>query len=132
MGALAAMMVALLMGTFWGDDDHFPFGPFRMYSVANKTDGVIRVPDLEATTESGLTIDVAFSDIGLRRAELEGQTDRFIADPSLMRHLVTAYERFGDGEHRIVEIRVVEESNYLRNGSVYKTEKQVVASWSRS
>ena len=132
MGALAVTMVALLLGTFWGDDDHFPFGPFRMYSVANKTDGVIRVPALEATTESGLNIDVAFSDIGLRRAELEGQIDRFIADESLMRHLITAYDRFANADHEIVEFRVVEQANYLRDGSVYKTEEQVVATWSRS
>ena len=25
----------LLAGTVWGDDDAFPFGPFRMYSTRN-------------------------------------------------------------------------------------------------
>lgn len=103
-----------------------------MYSVANKTDGEIRVSALEATTESGRNIDVSFSDIGLRRAELEGQADRFVADTSLMRHLVTAYERFSDTEDEITELRLVEEVNYLRKGSVYRTEKEIVATWSRS
>ena len=35
LGATALGLVLLVVGTFWGSDDDFPFGPFRMYSTSN-------------------------------------------------------------------------------------------------
>ena len=132
MGAIVLMLVALTMGTFWGDDDHFPFGPFRMYSVANKTDGEIRATALEGTTQSGKEVDINFADIGLRRAEVEGQVDRFLAHPPLLRYLVVAYEEFKGREDALTELRLIEHVNYLRDGRTYRTDEEVVARWSRS
>jgi hypothetical protein len=125
------LVVAVTVGTFWGQDDHFPVGPFRMYSVANKTNGAIRVPALEATTASGTDLELNFEDTGLRRAEVEGQMDRFLADPSLLRHLATGYERLHDSEE-LVEIRLVEDINYLRDGKTYRTERRPLVSWTDS
>lgn len=132
MGAILALLVAVVAGTFWGHDDHFPFGPFRMYSVANKTDGEIRVPALEVTTQSGKTMEMDFEVMGLRRAEIEGQIDRFLVDPALLRHLVTSYERLHDTAERIVELRLIERVNYLRDGRTIRTDDHLLVSWSRS
>lgn len=125
------LLAAVVAGTFWGSDDHFPFGPFRMYSVANKTDGAIRVPALEATTISGLRMEMDFEETGLRRAEVEGQMDRLLDDPSLLRHLATSYERLHEDADPLSELRLIEEVNYLRDGEPYRTDRRVLATWSR-
>ena len=36
--ATAVAALLLLLGTVWGQDDDFPFGPFRMYSTAPEPD----------------------------------------------------------------------------------------------
>lgn len=131
MGAIFALLIAVITGTFWGGDDHFPFGPFRMYSVANKTDGEIRVPALEVTTESGKRMEIDFEVMGLRRAEVEGQIDRFLADPTLLRHLVTSYERLHGDSEKLVELQLIERVTYLRAGRTYRTDDHVLVSWSR-
>ena len=131
LGATMVLLVVVLAGTFWGSDDHFPFGPFRMYSVANKTDGAIRVPALEATTTSAQRMEIDFEETGLRRAEVEGQMDRLLADPSMLRHLATSYERLHEEADPLTELRLLEETNYLRDGEPYRTERRVLATWRR-
>src|SRR5688500_9856926 len=89
-----SFVCALLWGTFWGDDDNFPFGPFRMYSTTSQLDGVVRAATLEATFSNGDTeiVPISPKHFGLRRAEIEGQLDRFIAHPELLAHLAQAHE----------------------------------------
>lgn len=129
-GAVTLVLFSVVTaGTFWGEDDHFPFGPFRMYSVANRTDGAIKVPALEVTTESGAEMELDFEKTGLRRAEVEGQIDRFLQDPDLLGHLAGSYERLNDGAERIVEMRLVERINYLRDGKTYRTDERPLATW---
>ena len=110
-------------GTFWGQDDHFPFGPFRMYSVANRTDGAIRAVAVEATTQSGATLEVDFEKTGLRRAEVEGLLDLFVEDPSLLRYVFATYEQSEGGDDPLVEVRLVERTNYLRDGKTHRTDE---------
>ena len=130
--ALVLLTAVVTIGTFWGQDDHFPFGPFRMYSVANKTNGEIRVPALEVTTASGRDLELDFEDTGMRRAEVEGQMDRLLADPSLLRHLVTGYERLHENDEELVELRLIEVTNYLRDGKTYRTERRPLLTWTES
>lgn len=130
--AAGAVLVALLAGTFWGDDHHFPVGPFRMYSIANRPDGEIRANELEGVTVAGDRIELGFDSFGMRRAEVEGQVDRFTANPELLRYLVAAYEEIDPDGPNLIELRLVERVHYLRQGRVYRTERNVLAAWSES
>ena len=76
------MFGLLLAGTAWGQDDHFPFGPFRMYATRQRLDGTTSWYQLEATTVDGQRIFLPGAAYGLRRAELEGQIPRFVAEPA--------------------------------------------------
>ncbi len=127
--AALAVLLALLAGTFWGNDDHFPFGPFRMYSIANKPDGIITETILWATTERGERVQLGFGSFGLRRAEVEGQLARFEEDPSLLEHLATAYQRVSSEEVALEEIRLVQIEHHLRGGREVRTESVVLAHW---
>ncbi len=128
----AVVFVLLLAGTAWGQDDQFPFGPFRMYATRQRLDGTTSWYQLEATTVDGQRILLPGAAYGLRRAELEGQIPRFVADPGLLGQLAYAYEvRQPDGPD-LVEVHLVKWRQPLEGGrpSGDPTSK-TVASWRR-
>src|SRR3954469_9403362 len=87
--ALGALL--LLLGTFWGQDDDFPFGPFRMYSTAPDPDADAPDTRLEGVDTTGRTIELNESNSGLRRAEIEGQQQQYVDDPSRLQQVAIAY-----------------------------------------
>ena len=120
-GALA--LVAVVAGTAWGQDDDFPVGPFRMYATAARSTGTVRVAELIGVRSDGTRVVLQAHDVGLRRAELEGQLPRFRKDPSLLGALATpAY----------VEIRLEERERFVVDRRVQHDERRrLVASWHR-
>jgi hypothetical protein len=131
--ATIVVSAGLLVGTFWGNDRHFPFGPFRMYSIANRPDGRIRsaVVEIQIADEPGWVEARTPGDLGMKRAEIEGQVDRFVARPDLLEHLGTAYERLND-DATVVAVRLRQETTRLQDGrpsGVVSVE--TLATWSR-
>lgn len=100
--------VALLLVTStWGSDDHFPFAPFRMYAGENAPNEPAPDPRIDATTVDGQVIVLGQRETGLRRAEIEAKQDMFVADPSLLRGVVKAYDDRNPQGPRLVEVRYV-------------------------
>ena len=130
LAATYAVLVALFAGTFWGDDDHFPVGPFRMYSISNKVDGEIATVSFVATTGSGRTVEVRPERFGLRPAEIEGQLPRLVENPESLEGLVDSYERLNEDGEDIVVLRLIHEVHLLENGRPVDMERRVLASWS--
>jgi hypothetical protein len=114
--ALVAIAAGLTIGTFWGDDDNFPFGPFRMFSTTNKLDGHVDSAEVWAVTASGAEFQIEWNDIGLRRAEIEGQVPRFIEDPDALRYVADAYEHFNPDAPELVSVKLRESVQTLRDG----------------
>jgi hypothetical protein len=129
----AAMTFALLAaGTAWGSDDHFPFGPFRMYATATKPTGRVAVADLVGTTTTGRTVELDADDVGLRRAELEGQLPRARRDPAVLGALVDAYEARRPGADPLLRLRLVSRGIRLVDGHAGDAEdERVLATWER-
>ena len=119
----AVALVAVLGGTLWGQDDDFPVGPFRMYATAAKPPGAVGVAELIGVRADGTRVLLQAHDVGLRRAELEGQLPRFRNDPRLLSSLATpAY----------VEIRLEERERFVVDRRVQRRERRIlVASWHR-
>lgn len=119
----AVALVAVLAGTAWGQDDDFPVGPFRMYATAARPTGTVRVAELFGVRADGTRVLLQAHDVGLRRAELEGQLPRFRKDPELLAALATpAY----------VEIRLEERLRRVVDRRVQRDDSRVlVASWHR-
>ena len=128
---VALVMVGLLAGTFWGNDEHFPLGPFRMYSVTNSLDGEIRAIYLEGVSASGETFRLDFGDLGLRRAEVEGQLER---DPPavVLPLLASSFDRRNPGLGPLSELRLVEEVHQMREGRVVSTVANTLGEWEAS
>ncbi len=131
---MAAAVTLLLLGTFWGQDDHFPFGPHRMFSTRNELNGRVNSAQLSFTFADGSVRPVVIDShtVGLRRAEVEGLEDQFIARPQLLRHLADTYGDFNPSESEVVGVELVERITELERGvPVGRPTGRVVATWTR-
>jgi hypothetical protein len=132
LAAVAAVFGLLLAGTAWGQDDHFPFGPFRMYATRQRLDGPTNWYRIEGVTDQGRVVFVSGAAYGMRRAELEGQIPRLVGDPSLLGDLAVAYGRRRPDGPELIELRLVRTSQQLEDGSpVGEPAHRVVATWTR-
>lgn len=114
--AALGVMGGLVAGTFLGDDDNFPFGPFRMFSTTNRLDGHVDAAEVWGITTSGREILIQWNEIGLRRAEIEGQMPRFAEDPDALRHVAEAYEHFNPEGPDLVGVKLRERVQILEDG----------------
>jgi hypothetical protein len=131
--AVTVLLAALtLAGTFVGQDDDFPFGPFRMYATRDDPHGTVASTRVEAVDAAGRVRVVDERSTGLRRAEVEGQVGRFRDEPALLAALSRAHERLRPQEPPFVEVRVVERRYRLRDSRPTGEQTQrVVARWRR-
>jgi hypothetical protein len=126
------LAVLTLAGTFVGQDDDFPFGPFRMYSTRDDPDGTVVSTRVEAVSPDGRVLVVDERSTGLKRAEVEGQVRRFRDDPTLLAALARAHARLRPDEPPYAEVRVVERRFVLRGSRpTGEATEQVVARWRR-
>ena len=107
LGATALGLALLLAGTLWGIDDHFPFGPFRMYSTSEPPNAPAPDTRVEGVDRTGAVIALGQDATGIRRAEIEGQQDRYATDPTLLRQVADAYAERHPGAPELVEVRIV-------------------------
>ena len=131
--ALTLLLAVLtLAGTFVGQDDDFPFGPFRMYSTRDDPNGTVVSTRVEAVDAGGRVRTVDERSTGLKRAEVEGQVSRFREDPSLLGALSLAHDRLRPDDPDFVEVRVVERVYELRDSRpTGRQTERVVARWRR-
>lgn len=122
---------ALVVGTAFGDDDTFPFGPFRMYSTRNSLDGFVNSPEFVGITTNGEKVPVPFQILGLRRAEVDGQISRMVEDPGLLGRLVEAKEELDPGALDLVELRLYLRVTDLEDGYPAGETVELLATWKR-
>jgi hypothetical protein len=115
--AVSAVVLALLLaGTLVGTDDDFPFGPFRMYSTRADPDAPVVSTRVVGLTALGEEVRLSGGEVGLRRAEFEGQLPRIVDHPQLLGLLAHSYaERHPDTED-LVEVQVVQRRFALAGG----------------
>jgi hypothetical protein len=114
--AAAAVLAVVLAGTVWGIDDTFPFGPFRMYSTRADPDAPVVSTRVVGLTAAGEEIRLSGGQVGLRRAEFEGQLPRIEADPALLGLLADSYVAAHPDAPDLVEVQVVQRRFELSAG----------------
>jgi hypothetical protein len=134
LAATAVGAVLLTAGTLWGQDDAWPFGPFRMYSTSTDPSGVVTVLALERRTAesdwqpTGLTAE----NVGMNRAEAEGQQPRLVADPALLERLAAAHARLHPGDRAWTGVRLVRLGTVLEDRRpTGEVRREVLATWVR-
>jgi hypothetical protein len=107
LGATVAVFALLLAGTAWGDDDHFPFGPFRMYATTHDVNDPVDSTRLEAVNADGHRFLLSGRLTGFKRAELEGQLDKIRSDPRMLASLAAAYHHANPRQPKLLTIEVI-------------------------
>jgi hypothetical protein len=127
LGGLVAVAL-LLAGSVSGQDDHFPFGPFRMFSLATPTDGRIETVALEGTTRRGRQIFLPFESVGLRTAEAQQQVRLYFVDDldELLGRFAEAYRTFDGRNPSLRKLRLVYRVSQLRGGRPVAEELEVL------
>ena len=119
LGRLIATVVVLaliLAGTLWGDDDEFPFGPFRMYSTRADPNAPVVSTRTVGVTATGDEVRLSGGEVGLRRAEFEGQLPRITEHPELLGPLADAYAEAHPSAPEFVAVQVVQRRYELVDG----------------
>ncbi|MEV4197965.1 hypothetical protein [Micromonospora globbae] len=106
-GATALGLAVLIAGTLWGSDDDFPFGPFRMYATSNPPNAPAPDTRVEGVDRTGAVVSLGEEATGIRRAEIEGQQSRYVADPDRLAEVAEAYAERHPDAPGIVEVRIV-------------------------
>ena len=126
LGAAAVVLALLLAGNLWGEDHHFPFGPFRMYATSGRPNGAVRTPSLVGVID-GDAFRINPQSLGIRRAELEGQVNRF-QKPGLLAAIAAEYEE--ETGRSLDELRLLTVVRRLRDSRPTGTsESEVVEVW---
>ncbi|GLY04791.1 MULTISPECIES: hypothetical protein [Actinoplanes] len=130
--ATLAVFGLLLAGTFWGQDDDFPFGPFRMYSTAPDPNGAAKDTRVEGVDETGAVVAITEANSGIRRAEIEGQQAAYQEDPSRMSRIAEAYAQHTPGAPALREVRIVVRWHEIKDARpTGRSTDEVIADWVR-
>lgn len=113
--AVAIALVLAVWGSAAGDDDAFPFGPFRMYASTQSLDAPTTWLELQTVAADGSRHAVPDGAVGVRRAELEGQVGSFVANPRALAPLLAAYQA-GHPDAGAVGISVVRHRQEMAGG----------------
>jgi hypothetical protein len=131
LSALAGVIL-LLAGTFWGQDDDFPFGPFRMYSTAPDPDGDAKDTRVEGVDATGRTVPLTEANTGIRRAEIEGQQGAYEQEPARLRQVADAFAERSPAAPQLREVRIVVRWHDVENSRpTGEWRDEVVADWVR-
>ena len=115
--AVAAALLALMaVGSAWGTDADFPFGPWKMYSTRADPDQPVLSMRVVGLTAAGAEVRLSGGQVGLRRAEFEGQEPRIREHPELLGLLATDYARAHPGAPALVSVEVVQRWFALHDG----------------
>jgi hypothetical protein len=127
--ATAVLFAALVAGSAWGDDVHFPFGPFRMYASTEALDGVTSWYVLVGVGPDGGRHEIPTGEVGLRRAELEGRVAAIAAEPGLLRGLAELYADRHPSE-LLTSLEIVRRTQPMAGGAPQgEAVDEVVVTW---
>lgn len=129
--AFAVVLAGLAAGTAWGDDEHYPFGPFRMYSTRNDPDGTVAVVQVQVELANGVRARLPARAFGVRPAEIDGQLIAAPDDSAVAGRLAAAYENL-DNEPPLRTLQVIRGFHVLRDGRAVDYYEQVLGSWPRA
>ena len=117
--ALVVVLAVLFAGGTWkGDDDWWPFGPWRMFATSTAPTGGVAVLAIETRTASDAAwrpASINLNSVGLNRAEVEGRVPQMLADPAMLGTLAATHARLRPHDPRWTGVRVVRVVTVIEN-----------------
>jgi hypothetical protein len=116
---LLVLTSLFLGGTAVGQDDWWPFSPWRMFSTSTSPSGSVNSLRIEAQIGNDPTWQLAPlvpSSVGLNRAEVEGRIPQITADPTILGTLARSHAELRPDEPPWRAVRVVRHEVLLQGG----------------
>lgn len=113
----AAVLALTLSGTVFADDYAFPFGPPRMYATRSDPDTPVSSTRVVGLTEADQEVRLSGGEVGLRRAEFEGQVPRLVDNPELLGLLAETYQDNHPEAEPLVAVAIIVRRLELRDGA---------------
>jgi hypothetical protein len=130
---LLAVTGLFFAGTTVGNDNWWPFGPWRMYSTSTPPSGsvvALKIEVLEGTDPTWQPANLTPRSVGLNRAEIEGRVPQLTANPSILATLIRSHARLRPHDQPWHAIRVVRSEVLLSNGALTgKTRDTTLVTW---
>lgn len=113
----AAILALTIGGTVFGDDFAFPLGPPRMYATRADPDAPVSSTRVVGFTAEGEEVRLSGGEVGLRRAEFEGQVPRLVENPSLLGLLAMTYQANHPEAAPLMTVAIIVRRFDLDNGA---------------
>jgi hypothetical protein len=117
---LLMLATLFLAGTAVGQDDWWPFGPWRMFATSTAPSGSIyslRIEVRAGDDPSWRMAPLTPASVGLNRAEIEGRIPQIMTDPAILGTLARSHSRLRPSEPQWRAVRVVRSEVLLSDGS---------------
>lgn len=133
LAVVTVVLAILLSSQLLKSNDFFPFGSLSQYAKGTDPNGNVRATKLTAVTTDGTEqrVPLGARGVGIERAEIEGQLDRIIADPSILEGIARAYSGLHPDRAPLAHIQVVRVTSTLRDGKPSGEEEteELLAEW---
>jgi hypothetical protein len=118
LAALAVGVVLVVHGTVLGNDVQWPFAPMSQFAFRVGTNDAIRSLYLSARDVDGQQFVVPLSppNLGIGRAEVEGQLPAIQRDPELLKDLIEPYPRLHPGAPALKQVWLRQKVTILHHG----------------
>jgi hypothetical protein len=129
---LAAVGALFLAGSLIGQDDWWPFSPWRMYSTSQAPTGAVVSMSLEVRVGDGPWRETALSpqSLGLNRAEIEGRIQQITDRPQLLATLAASHARLRPEAPRWTAVRLVRDEQIIADRRPTGERRRIVlATW---
>jgi hypothetical protein len=115
----------------WGHDPMFPVGPMVQYAKYIPPNGVVLSTTVWADTTDGRHVRVRLDPqgVGVRRADVEEQLPRILADPALLRTISSAQRRLHPRQPQFVRLYVVQEVIQLHDRVPTSRTSHTLVTW---
>ena len=113
-----AVFGVLTTGQFVNTNDWFPLGTLSQYSYGRPLDTPTRSIGVLAINEDGeeVRVPLSTSGVGIGRAEVEGQVNLIIEDPSKLEALARAWHGLHPDKPQYTELTMIRVTRYVKNG----------------
>ena len=134
--AVLGLTVAFCAGSLVGDDDWWPFGPWRMFSTSTAPTGAVVAMAIEvrdASDGAWRPAPLVPEAVGLNRAEVEGRIPQIVADPGRLGTLARSHARLRPDEEAWTGVRLVRrETVIVDRAPTGEVRETVLATWEAS
>ena len=124
-------VVLVVRGTLFRQDADWPFAPMSQFAFRTGPNDAIHSTFLEArnTADQVMVIPISRTQVGIARAEIEGQLPDIVREPSLLGDLAVSYRRLHPGEPPLEQLWLRDRVTDLYKGRAVGVHIDLIVGW---